>query len=207
MIKVMEDVLAPVQPTIALLQKNSLTGAVQQEISRLIQSGELGPGDKLSEVVLAERLGVSRGPVREAFRVLEGDLQEAMKREIGAGQVAFERFVEMRYRGQRHNIRVPVAANADAARIRDYYKAFTNTAAIDAACARLTGPIEQVPPMHSALKKDGKCTCKNNKLEGVELRKSPPYLCDTMCGTLLAPGAVDGTSATRLPHKSRHDIH
>jgi tRNA pseudouridine55 synthase len=29
-------------------------------------------------------------------------------------------------------------------------------AAIEAACARFTGPIDQVPPMHSALKKDGK---------------------------------------------------
>ncbi|HSW09191.1 tRNA pseudouridine(55) synthase TruB [Aquabacterium sp.] len=29
-------------------------------------------------------------------------------------------------------------------------------AAIDAACARFTGAIDQVPPMHSALKKDGK---------------------------------------------------
>ena len=29
-------------------------------------------------------------------------------------------------------------------------------AAIDAACVRFTGPIDQVPPMHSALKKDGK---------------------------------------------------
>ncbi|WP_395700860.1 tRNA pseudouridine(55) synthase TruB [Aquabacterium sp.] len=29
-------------------------------------------------------------------------------------------------------------------------------AAIEAACARFTGDIEQVPPMHSALKKDGK---------------------------------------------------
>ena len=31
--------------TIAMLQKHSLTGAVQQEIERLINSGELGPGD------------------------------------------------------------------------------------------------------------------------------------------------------------------
>src|SRR5688572_23422584 len=29
-------------------------------------------------------------------------------------------------------------------------------AAIDAVCARFTGPIVQVPPMHSAIKKDGK---------------------------------------------------
>jgi len=57
--------------TIAMLQKHSLTGAVQQEIERLINSGELGPGDKLTEASIAEKLGVSRGPVREAFRVLE----------------------------------------------------------------------------------------------------------------------------------------
>lgn len=57
--------------TISMLQNHSLTGAVQQEIERLINVGELGPGDKLTEAALAERLGVSRGPVREAFRVLE----------------------------------------------------------------------------------------------------------------------------------------
>ena len=57
--------------TISMLQNHSLTGAVQQEIERLINMGELGPGDKLTEAALAERLGVSRGPVREAFRVLE----------------------------------------------------------------------------------------------------------------------------------------
>src|SRR6185503_5761052 len=38
--------------------------------------------------------------------------------EIGAVQVAFERSLEMRYRGQRHNIRVPIGANSDAAAIR-----------------------------------------------------------------------------------------
>lgn len=97
MIKVMEDVLAPVQPTIALLQKNSLTGAVQQEIRRLIQSGELGPGDKLSEVVLAERLGVSRGPVREAFRVLEeaGLLQLEKNRGVFVRQVPLDEAMEI----------------------------------------------------------------------------------------------------------------
>jgi len=57
--------------TISMLQNHSLTGAVQQEIERLINVGELGPGDKLTETALAQRLGVSRGPVREAFRVLE----------------------------------------------------------------------------------------------------------------------------------------
>ena len=58
-------------PTIALLQSSSLTSVVQQEIERRILQGELAPGAKLIEAALAEALGVSRGPVREAFRMLE----------------------------------------------------------------------------------------------------------------------------------------
>jgi phosphonate utilization transcriptional regulator len=58
-------------PTIALLQSSSLTSVVQQEIERRILQGELAPGAKLIEATLAETLGVSRGPVREAFRMLE----------------------------------------------------------------------------------------------------------------------------------------
>jgi phosphonate utilization transcriptional regulator len=60
-----------VNPTIALLQSSSLSSVVQQEIERMIVAGEIHPGDKLTEAMLAERLGVSRGPVREAFRMLE----------------------------------------------------------------------------------------------------------------------------------------
>jgi DNA-binding GntR family transcriptional regulator len=44
---------------------------VQGELERLILSGELAPGAKLTEMALAARLGVSRGPLREAFRMLE----------------------------------------------------------------------------------------------------------------------------------------
>ena len=58
-------------PTIALLQSHSLTSVVQQEIERQILAGELPPGAQLIEAQLAERLGVSRGPIREAFRILE----------------------------------------------------------------------------------------------------------------------------------------
>lgn len=57
--------------TIALLQTSSLTTVVQQEIERAILQGEYAPGSKLIEATLAEKLGVSRGPVREAFRMLE----------------------------------------------------------------------------------------------------------------------------------------
>jgi len=57
--------------TIALLQAHTLTSVVQAEIERLILGGDLAPGDKLTEAQLAGRLGVSRGPVREALRILE----------------------------------------------------------------------------------------------------------------------------------------
>lgn len=62
---------ALLHPTIALLQSSSLTNVVQQEIERAILQGEYEPGSKLIEATLAQKMGVSRGPVREAFRMLE----------------------------------------------------------------------------------------------------------------------------------------
>jgi len=67
----MAGMTAVPHPTIALLQAHSLTSVVQREIERRILQGELAPGAKLIEAALAETLGVSRGPVREAFRMLE----------------------------------------------------------------------------------------------------------------------------------------
>jgi phosphonate utilization transcriptional regulator len=62
---------AALHPTIAQLQNSSLTTVVQQEIERAILAGEYEPGSKLIEATLAEKMGVSRGTVREAFRMLE----------------------------------------------------------------------------------------------------------------------------------------
>jgi phosphonate utilization transcriptional regulator len=56
---------------IALVQSSSLPMLVQQELERIILSGGLPAGSKLNEAAIAQRLGVSRGPVREAFRALE----------------------------------------------------------------------------------------------------------------------------------------
>ncbi|RYF75924.1 MAG: phosphonate utilization associated transcriptional regulator [Comamonadaceae bacterium] len=58
-------------PTISQLQGNSLANLVQAEIERMILDGRLASGEKLAESALAAELGVSRGPVREAFRMLE----------------------------------------------------------------------------------------------------------------------------------------
>lgn len=58
-------------PAIRLVQSNSLAMLVQREIERMILAGDLAAGAKLTEANIAEKLGVSRGPVREAFRALE----------------------------------------------------------------------------------------------------------------------------------------
>jgi len=56
---------------IALVQSSSLPMLVQRELERIIIRGDLPAGSKLNEAAIADRLGVSRGPVREAFRALE----------------------------------------------------------------------------------------------------------------------------------------
>jgi DNA-binding GntR family transcriptional regulator len=45
---------------------------LEREIERVILHGEYEPGDHMNEKELALRFGVSRGPVREALRSLEG---------------------------------------------------------------------------------------------------------------------------------------
>jgi DNA-binding GntR family transcriptional regulator len=47
--------------------------AVLTEIRRLLVTGELAPGAPVRQEAVAERLGVSRVPVREALKVLEGE--------------------------------------------------------------------------------------------------------------------------------------
>ena len=56
--------------SVAVLQNHSLAMLVQRELERMVLAGDLGAGEKLNEPELAERLGVSRGPVREALRAL-----------------------------------------------------------------------------------------------------------------------------------------
>jgi DNA-binding GntR family transcriptional regulator len=42
-------------------------------LRRLIEIGDLAPGERLREVVISQRLGMSRTPVREAFRTLAAE--------------------------------------------------------------------------------------------------------------------------------------
>ncbi len=49
-----------------------LSQTVVSELKRLIYSGEFLPGERLNEATLAVRMGTSRGPIREAMKVLAG---------------------------------------------------------------------------------------------------------------------------------------
>src|SRR5437588_197221 len=90
-VKPMSAVKPPVA-TIALVQSNSLPMLVQKELERMILAGDLAVGAKLNEVAIAERLGVSRGPVREAFRALEesGLVRLEKNRGVFVRQVSLE---------------------------------------------------------------------------------------------------------------------
>ncbi|HEY5350078.1 MAG TPA: hydantoinase/oxoprolinase family protein, partial [Candidatus Lustribacter sp.] len=64
-----------------------------------------------------------------AFGRMEHDAAAALGTEFGEASVRIERMIEMRYVGQRHNVKVPILAGADAAAIRlafdtDYHRRY-----------------------------------------------------------------------------------
>lgn len=79
------------------LRTDSLVPSVQSEIERMIAAGELGGGDRINESALASRLGVSRGPVREACRMLErtGLLRSEINRGFFVRQLSIKEALDL----------------------------------------------------------------------------------------------------------------
>lgn len=75
----------------------SLTLRVQAEIEGMIMNGELEAGDQVIENLLAERFGVSRGPIREACRALtqEGLLTAIPNRGMFVREIALKEALEV----------------------------------------------------------------------------------------------------------------
>ncbi len=92
-----ENTQAQQNSALEILQNQSLTMLVQKEIERMIVGGELGAGAKLSENTIALKLGVSRGPVREALRGLEqtGLVQVEKNRGVFVRQIPLEEAEEI----------------------------------------------------------------------------------------------------------------
>jgi DNA-binding GntR family transcriptional regulator len=63
----------PDRPASQRLRVRSVVGLAYDEIRALIVGGSLAQGTRLGQGDLAERLGISRGSVREALRRLAGD--------------------------------------------------------------------------------------------------------------------------------------
>lgn len=66
------------------LGQQSLVALARDAIHREILAGDLAPGERLVEERLTERLGLSRPPLREALRLLEGDGLITMRPRRGA---------------------------------------------------------------------------------------------------------------------------
>lgn len=66
------------------MHKISLSESAYNQIKDAICNGKIAPGDILSESQLAQQLGMSRTPVREALRVLETEGFVEIKNGIGA---------------------------------------------------------------------------------------------------------------------------
>jgi len=56
--------------SISPIEQSTLGHRVAEQLRSLIVRGELTPGQRFSEEELAERFGVSRGPVRDALRMM-----------------------------------------------------------------------------------------------------------------------------------------
>jgi DNA-binding GntR family transcriptional regulator len=89
-------------------------------VRRAIVSGELAHGARVSEASIAETLGVSRAPVRDAIRVLvrEGLLQQGVwaTKVIGCSPEDIRRLFELRAHLEVYAIRLAAAGLSDAAR-------------------------------------------------------------------------------------------
>ena len=71
-------------PNELLARPETLSSLAQTRVEQVIFNGELLPGEKVKEAVIASQIGFSRGPVREACRALvaEGFLVSIAQRGV-----------------------------------------------------------------------------------------------------------------------------
>jgi DNA-binding GntR family transcriptional regulator len=128
------------------LVHNSLHDEVAEQLRELIFSGQVSPGDFLDEVKLAERLEISRTPLREALKVLtaEGLVRHEPRRGCFVNEVTEQDLDEIfpvlallegrcAYEAARHasdadlatleDLHQKLAKHARARRINEYYAA------------------------------------------------------------------------------------
>ena len=79
--------LMPISETNQSTKPSTLADDVFDQIRNAIVKGRLAPGSKINEPQLSRQYGISRGPLREAIRRLEGCKLVEIKPNIGANIV------------------------------------------------------------------------------------------------------------------------
>ena len=96
------------QDQVVTLKRASVVVALQELIKEWVFSRKLAAGDRINEKALAERLGISRGPIREALQALR---QEGLV-EIIPNRGAFLRTLSLKEVLDLYDIRAGLAHSA-----------------------------------------------------------------------------------------------
>ena len=70
---------------------STLADGAFNELLTAIVKGEIGPGTKINEPLLSKQFGISRGPLREAIRRLEGCKLVQIRPNVGASVISLNR--------------------------------------------------------------------------------------------------------------------
>lgn len=109
-------------PNELLARPETLSSLAQTRVEQLVFNGELLPGEKVKEAVIASQIGFSRGPVREACRALvaEGFLVSIAQRGVFVREFTAEEISDLY--DIRGHLGILVGKLAAETKDRDYLK-------------------------------------------------------------------------------------
>ena len=92
-----ENAAKSIKPGLPGTPAKGLPLFVAEELKHLIYTGVLQPGERLNEAALALRMGTSRGPIREAIRMLTGQglVQAVVNRGVFVRQISVREMLEI----------------------------------------------------------------------------------------------------------------
>lgn len=100
-------------------EAHSLARMAYEALSDYLVDGGLEPGDRLTEVQLANALGVSRGPIRQALQQLAAEGWVEMRPRMGAFVAQRDRKAANDFFTVRHNLEVLATGQAASARTEE----------------------------------------------------------------------------------------
>jgi DNA-binding GntR family transcriptional regulator len=74
----------------SVITRPSIPSQAEEVLRQMILEGTLSPGERLNEVAIADSIGISRGPLREAIKRLSGQGYLTMETHRGAFVKAYE---------------------------------------------------------------------------------------------------------------------